>query len=93
MFLTCVLLNVLVTLVLLVFQVLPTLINLKNTFCKALVGVVTQSVQRLAMGWTVWDRIPVGARYSANVQAGAGEQPASCTMGTSPQSSAVAKKD
>jgi len=35
----------------------------------------------------------VGARYSANVQAGAGEQPASCTMGTSPQSSAVAKKD
>jgi hypothetical protein len=29
-----------------------------------------------------WDRIPVGARFSAPVQTGPGAHPASCTMGT-----------
>ena len=33
-------------------------------------------------GWTVRDRIPVGARFSAPVQTGPGALPASCTMGT-----------
>jgi len=42
---------------------------------------VAQSVQRLATGWTVRNRIPVGARFSAPVQTGLGAQPASCTMG------------
>ena len=37
-------------------------------------GWVAQSVQQLTMGWTVWDRIPVGMGFSAH--------PASCTMGT-----------
>jgi len=43
---------------------------------------MAQSVQRLAMGWTVRDRIPVGTKFSEPVQTGPGAQPASCTMGT-----------
>ena len=43
---------------------------------------VAQSVQRLATGSTVRDRIPVGARFSAPVQNDPGAHPASCTMGT-----------
>jgi hypothetical protein len=43
---------------------------------------IVQSVQRLATGWTVRDRIPVGARFSAPVQNGPGAHPASYTMGT-----------
>jgi hypothetical protein len=35
---------------------------------------------KLATGWTVRDRIPVGARFSAPVQTGPGVRPASCTM-------------
>ena len=46
------------------------------------VGRVAQSVKRLATGWTVGDRIPVEARFSAPVQTGPGANPASCTMGT-----------
>ena len=34
------------------------------------------------MSWTVRDRIPVGARFSAPVQTGCGTHPASYTMGT-----------
>ena len=29
------------------------------------VGPVAKSVQRLTTGWTVWDRIPMGTRFSA----------------------------
>ena len=35
----------------------------------------------VSTGWTVRDRIPVGARVSAPVQIGPGAHPASCTMG------------
>ena len=45
------------------------------------VGPVAQLVQRLTMGWTVGDRIPVGTRFSA-VQTGPRAHPASCKMGT-----------
>ena len=35
------------------------------SFCPFIyVGPVAQSVQRLTTGWTVWDRIPVGTRFS-----------------------------
>ena len=34
------------------------------------------------MSWTVRDRIPVGARFSAPVQTGLAAQQPSCTMGT-----------
>jgi hypothetical protein len=34
------------------------------------------------MGWTIRDRIPLGARLSAPVQTGPEAHPASCTMGT-----------
>jgi hypothetical protein len=37
---------------------------------------------RLATGWTVWYRIPVGARFFAPVQTGPGAHPASYTTGT-----------
>jgi len=40
------------------------------------------SVERLTTGWTVWDRIPVGTRFSAPVQTGPGAHPASCKMDT-----------
>ena len=30
-----------------------------------MVGRVAQSVQRLTTGWTVWDRISVGTRFSS----------------------------
>jgi len=43
---------------------------------------IAQSVQRLATGWTVRDRIPVGAGFSAPVHTGPGTHPASYTMGT-----------
>ena len=46
------------------------------------VGRVAQSVQRLAMGWTVRGSNRCGARFSAPVQIGPGAHPASCTMGT-----------
>ena len=36
---------------------------------------------RLATDWTVRDRIPVEARFSATVHTGPGALPASCTMG------------
>ena len=36
----------------------------------------------IATGWTVRDRIPVGARFSPPVQTGPGAHPASCAMGT-----------
>jgi hypothetical protein len=39
------------------------------------------SVSR-ATGWTVRDRLPVGARFFAHVQTGPGGHLASCTMGT-----------
>jgi hypothetical protein len=45
-------------------------------------GRAAQSVQRLATGWPVRDRIPVGARFSAPVQTSPVAHPASCTMGT-----------
>ena len=41
-----------------------------------------QSPQRLATGWTVRVRMPVTARFSAQVHTGPGAQPASYTMGT-----------
>ena len=41
-----------------------------------------QSVQRLAMGWTVWGSKPVGSRFSTPVQTGPEAHPASYTMGT-----------
>jgi hypothetical protein len=34
------------------------------------------------VGIATWDRIPVGARYSAPFQTDPGAHPASCTMGT-----------
>ena len=43
---------------------------------------VAQSVQQLATGWTVRDRIPVEARFYTPVQTGPGAHPASFTMGT-----------
>jgi len=43
---------------------------------------IAQSVYRLATGWKVRVRIPVGARFSAPVQSGPGVRPASYTMGT-----------
>ena len=43
---------------------------------------IAQSVQRLAVGWTVRGSNPGGARFSAPVQTGPGAYPASCTMGT-----------
>jgi hypothetical protein len=36
----------------------------------------------MATGWTVRDRVPVVARFSAAVQTGSGAHPASFTMGT-----------
>jgi hypothetical protein len=46
------------------------------------VGRVAQLVQRLATGWTVRDRIPVGVIFSAPVQKGPGAHLASCKMDT-----------
>jgi hypothetical protein len=40
------------------------------------------SVVAIATGWTVRDRIPVAARFSAPVQTCPGAHPVSCTMGT-----------
>jgi hypothetical protein len=42
---------------------------------------IAQSVQRLAMGWTVRGSNPGGARFFAPVQTGPGAHPASYTMG------------
>jgi hypothetical protein len=36
----------------------------------------------VATGWAVWDRIPIGARFSAAVQTGRGAYPDSYTKGT-----------
>ena len=47
-----------------------------------MVAGVAQSVQRLAMGWAVRDRIPVVTRFSAPFQTGCGAHPASYKMGT-----------
>jgi hypothetical protein len=47
-----------------------------------ILGLVAQSVKRLATGWTVRGSIPVGARFPAPVQYGPGAHPASCTVGT-----------
>jgi len=41
-----------------------------------------RKVVRHATGWTVRDRIPVGAIFSALVQTAPGAYPASYTMGT-----------
>jgi len=50
---------------------------------RVLVGPVAQSVKRLATGWTVRGSNPGGgARFSAPVQTGPGDNPASCTIGT-----------
>jgi len=43
---------------------------------------IVQSVLRLATAWTLRDRIPMGAKFSAPVQTGAEAHPASYTMGT-----------
>ena len=44
---------------------------------------ITQSVQRLATGWTVRGSNPGGGtRFSAPVQTGSDAHPASCTIGT-----------
>jgi hypothetical protein len=43
---------------------------------------VLHSVQRLATGWTVRERIPIGARFSAPVLIGSEAHPASYTVGT-----------
>jgi hypothetical protein len=43
---------------------------------------IAQSVQRLAIGWTVRGSNPGGARFSATVQTGPWAHPASFTMGT-----------
>jgi hypothetical protein len=56
--------------------------NMKKWSTKCYVGLVAQSVNRLATNWTVRDRIPVGVQFFAHVQAGPGAHPASCTMGT-----------
>ena len=49
---------------------------------KKCVGRVAQSVQRLAMGWTVRGSNSNGARFSAPVQTGPGAHPAASTVGT-----------
>jgi hypothetical protein len=45
---------------------------------------IAQSVQRLAVGWAVWDRLMEGARFSVPVKTDPGVLPASYTMGTGP---------
>jgi hypothetical protein len=42
---------------------------------------LAQSVQQLATGYTVRDRIPVGAGFSASTQNSSEAHPASCKMG------------
>jgi hypothetical protein len=49
----------------------------KNQVC--ILGVKSAGA---ATGWTVGDRILVGARFFVPVQTGPGTHPASCTMGT-----------
>ena len=43
---------------------------------------IARSVQRLAVGWTAGDRIPVRARYSAPAQTDVEDHPASYIGGT-----------
>jgi len=43
----------------------PINVSLKKKPYSLCVGSVPQLVQQLTMGWTVWDRIPVGTRFSA----------------------------
>jgi hypothetical protein len=47
---------------------------------------IAQSVQKLAMGWTVRGSNPSGggARFSVSLQTDPGAYPASCTIGTGP---------
>ena len=47
-----------------------------------MVGRLAQSVEPLATGWIVRDRIPMGTRFSAPVQTGPAAHPASCKTGT-----------
>jgi len=43
---------------------------------------VAQSVQRLAMGWTVWESNPGGREIFLTCPDRPGTHPTSCTMGT-----------
>ena len=73
-------------------QAINSVTTIRNKYCPKIVGQLSQSVQRLATGWTVRDQIPVGTRFSARpdwVFPGGKVQPGHAADCSPPSSAAV----